>query len=96
MKTFIQIKDSVNYYKVSNNENTEGVAIYTIYDITTKDYPGKYVLRRFMCNADEVCIDIDPIGVNYSLDEVRKLLPKDVTKLGQFMEDDPVILETYL
>lgn len=71
---------------------SDTIIMYVVYDTTTKDFPGFYVLRRF-CGMTP---DKEAIAVSGALAEVRKFIPGGMTMLTRHPTDDPVILETWL
>lgn len=66
----------------------------TVYQNTTKDYPGKFVARLF---------DIRPGEVRYTryimlaenLQQIHEDIPKHMTRFAPQSTDDPVVLETW-
>lgn len=67
------------------------IIMYAVYK-NPSDYPGKFVVRKFTGEIP----DINPSIVANSLDEARKVIPKDKTKIPLSITDDPVIIETWL
>ena len=68
--------------------------LYTIYEHPT-DYPDGYVVRRWLVEAGA---PPTPLGAHRAptLDAVRALLPPGLARLPRELEDDPVIVETWL
>ena len=66
--------------------------MYVVYDKTTIDYPGKYVIRRFVDGAP----DMEPLIVGDTLEGVLSALPPGLSKLARSPYDEPVILEVWL
>ncbi len=66
------------------------LAIWTIYE-HPKDYPNKFIARKFI--RDKPTSDIK---VGETLVEVRGLLPIGLTRMDRNIEDDPVIVETWI
>lgn len=66
------------------------VPIIAIYN-SPSDYPGKYIARLW--NIDK---PTKFIAVKDSLEEIRKIIPSYMTRLGACSMDDPVIVETWL
>jgi hypothetical protein len=95
-------KDGIAHFVVDYRKHPEprpkgykATYFYVVYNTTTKDHPGRYVLRRQVARAMRVDIDDQPLAVDPSLEEVKKLIPKEATLLGRSHRDDPVILETW-
>jgi hypothetical protein len=69
--------------------------IITIYNNTTKDYPGKFVARLYDIKPGEVC-RTRYILLSDRLDKLRKKIPFGMTRFSPQAEDDPVVLETWI
>jgi hypothetical protein len=67
------------------------VALITVYDCTTKDYPNKYIARLFDINKPTKFIMMSD-----SLEDLRSLIPEYMHRMNRRLEDDPVILEIFL
>ena len=67
------------------------VPIIVIYD-KPKDYPSNFVARLWDINNKPTSY----VVVADSLEEIRKLLPNNLTRIPRSEADDPVIIETYL
>lgn len=60
------------------------------------DYPGKYVLRRWVTGKHYPIPDEKPIIVHEDLAEVRKHVPDGFVKIPRAPDDDRCILETWI
>jgi hypothetical protein len=67
------------------------VALITVYDKTTSDYPNKYIARLFDVNKPTKFI-----LVKDSLEDLKSLIPDYMHGMNRRSNDDPVILEIYL
>lgn len=75
-----------------------GLPMYTIYE-SPLDFPGKFVVRRHLVDADGSRPDAEPLCVADSLDSARALLLANVPGLaclGRHVEDEPQIVETWV
>lgn len=70
---------------------TEHFITYAVYQ-NPSDYPGKFVVRRWLGEAPEE----HPICVVDSLAEARKNIPSYLVMLLPAKNDDPVIIETWI
>jgi hypothetical protein len=70
------------------------LAMYTIYR-NPRDYPGRFVVRRSLVGT-EICKDAEPLIVCDSLEEARDAIPGELVCITRSIEDDPVIVETWL
>ena len=71
--------------------------IYVITGPNTKDFPGRFTVRRQQVGRDmTVYIDKEPIGHGLTLEEARKLIPEGLSRLNRDPNDDPVIVESWL
>ena len=66
--------------------------IYVVYDTTTTDHPGKYVIRRFHGDRPER----DPWTVTADYRQAIKTIPAGLVRIPRYQNDDPVILETWI
>ena len=64
--------------------------IWVIYDHPI-DFPNEFVARKFILDKPTKDMIVMP-----SLDEVRKMLPPDLTRLDRCLEDDPRMIEVWL
>jgi hypothetical protein len=73
-----------------------GLAMWTVYE-NPKDYPGKFVARRFDVDADGPKPSASVIIMD-DLDDLRDILAHQMhlVCLTRNEEDDPVIVETWL
>ena len=69
---------------------TEKVELWTIYK-HPKDYPNKFVARKFVLDKPT-----EEILIGDTLEEVRKLLPKGLTRFERNPSDVLSIVETWL
>lgn len=78
-----------------NLSSISKMPIITVYENTTRDYPGKFVARLF---------DIRPGEVRYTryimladqLQQIHEGIPKFMTRIEPQSTDDPVVLESWL
>ena len=68
----------------------EKVTLWTIYR-HPKDYPDKYVARKFILDKPT-----SEILIGDTLEELRALLPFGLTRLERDLGDDPLIVETWI
>ena len=76
--------------------------LWTVYDTTTKDFPGQYVAREF--DIDSIPAATDNHFTSEDLETVREWVFKEASKVGvgepfklvKARTDDPVILETWM
>lgn len=69
----------------------DSITVYAVYK-NPSDYPGKFVVRKFIGETP----DVNPSIVADSLIEARKVIPRDKVRLTPSITDDPVIIETWL
>lgn len=69
----------------------KGLPVYAIYK-NPADYPGKFVLRRYVNEVP----DEEPMCVSENFAEVRSNLPEGVTNIPLFPGDDPCLYETWI
>lgn len=67
------------------------LSIWTIYD-NPKDYPGKFVARRFELDRPTGTV----LVANTLIELRRQMMEWGLTRLPRAEEDDPVIVETWL
>jgi hypothetical protein len=68
--------------------------LWTVY-FNPRDYPGKYVARRFVVGAKGARATND-VFVEDSLIEIHALLPYGLLQCGRHETDDPCIIEVWL
>jgi hypothetical protein len=78
-------------------KNKQKMIQYVIYKPTTKDHPGKWVVRRWYIfpgvpkpTAEVECDLVD------TLEEAREKIPFGTVKIDRYPEDDPVIQEIWM
>jgi hypothetical protein len=70
--------------------------IYTVY-YNPADYPGKYVMRRFVITAKGECVaDEKPICVVSALGRIHDWLPEGLVYIPRAESDDDVIIGSFL
>lgn len=69
--------------------------LYVIYE-NPLDYPGQYVLRRWVARGAEYRPEPDPLEVHPLLSRVRSGLPQGVVSLGRNRYDDLAIREVWV
>lgn len=61
-----------------------------------KDFPGKFVMRRWVCASPEPVADDKPVAVEDTLDACRAHKPPSANVWSpRCAADDPVIVETW-
>jgi hypothetical protein len=75
----------------------EHLLVVTIYE-NPRDYPGKFVARRFWIGVDRSGPrpEPEPLAVADSLDEIRAAIPQDMVCLGREPYDEPQIVESWV
>lgn len=71
------------------------LSTWTVYRFP-KDYPGKYVVRRWLCPAGKDPVPTDEVHTEDTLDAARAHIPFDRCRLCRSPSDDPNILETWI
>lgn len=71
------------------------LCLYTVYKYP-KDYPDKFVVRRWEINGKPQPENKEIVAVGEDLQEVRSKLPHGLCRIERQPEDDPVIVETWL
>lgn len=61
-----------------------------------RDYPKKYVTRRWSLSARGLIPDRDPLAVVESLESARAVVPGGATRVVRQVPDDSAIVETWL
>ena len=69
---------------------TEKLELWTIYKYP-RDYPDKFVARKFVLDKPT-----SEILIGNTLEEIRTLLPKGLTRMERDENDKPVIVETWI
>lgn len=72
----------------------DGLVMYTIYDHPA-DFPNNYIVRSWMVKAAKVESG-EVIAMCDTLAEARACLPQGSTRLPRDVNDDPVIVESWL
>jgi len=68
---------------------------YVIYENPT-DYPGKYVVRRWLIGRGTVTPDAEPLAVLDALSDARMFVPDGLYMMPRELEDDPAVLEVWI
>jgi len=72
------------------------LAIWTVYD-NPKDFPGKFVARRWTVGKDLYTPVPDRIPiVRDTLSEIRLAIPQGLQKIPTSPVDDPTIVESWI
>ena len=71
------------------------LGLYTIY-YDTRDYPGCFSVRRFIIANGRATPDRNILGTASTLPYARELIPQGLYNLGRQLDDDPVIVETWI
>lgn len=61
-----------------------------------RDYPEKFVLRRWDITRGHVLIATDEVALADTLELIREAVPPGLYCLKRFAEDDPRIVEVWL
>lgn len=96
IRAFTVPKEALDYLS-SDFDGKVRPIIYTIYD-HPKDYPDKYVLRRWLCDKLPPVFDERFIFLSDSLDTIREFLAFDLhlINLHRGENDDPAIIESWM
>lgn len=86
-----------------SNRSTEHfgmeLEMFVIYE-NPKDYPGKFVVRRWTVGQGGPIADPEPLAIENTVHEARGFLPRDAThplyRLEPQPNDDPVIREVWI
>jgi hypothetical protein len=70
------------------------IILHTIYK-HPKDYPTKFVVRKFIAKAGKIIPDNNAQTAD-TLEEIRKLVPLGLQRVPRNKTDDPVIVETWV
>lgn len=68
--------------------------IWVVYE-NPSDYPGKYVLRRQTAEKGSISKDSECV-VKDSYEELIEHIPQGKTRINRDLQDDPVIMETWI
>lgn len=86
--------DNCRYFEKLHYKLRNRLPMWTVYDQTTREYPGKFVARMWVslpkCKATRFTICHD------TLEELRAILPRGLTCIGRKPEDFPEIVEVWL
>jgi hypothetical protein len=77
-----------------SEDTDEFLRMWTLYD-HPKDQPDNYVARLWLVGDGRI-IPTNDMFVADTLEELRLLLPPELSCLPRTPEDDPVIVETWL
>ena len=73
----------------------EGLHMFTIYE-NPRDYPGRFVVRESVVNADSsIVVSDNPVAIVHSLEDARAAVPPGLVMLTCSPEDDPVVVEVW-
>jgi len=70
--------------------------LYTIYNPSTTDHPGKWVLRRWSISTEKGIQAEAGCSVHDSLEAARRMVPSGLTCVTRMDHDDPCIEETWI
>lgn len=76
----------------------EYLPVWTVYDHPS-DYPGHFVARRRLVGGDSVAQEEAEgvfLLVAETLERLRELIPPGLARLDRSLDDDPVIVESWL
>jgi hypothetical protein len=71
------------------------LAVYTVYFNPT-DFPGRYVVRRFLVHPNDPRPDPSPMHVGDTLDSARDAIPPGLIRFSAGDEDDMSIIESWM
>jgi hypothetical protein len=69
--------------------------VYTVY-FNPADFPGKYVVRRFLVHPNDPRPDPSPMHVGNTLDDARDAIPPGLYCFSAAQEDDSSIIESWM
>lgn len=69
--------------------------VFTVYD-SPRDYPGRFVVRRFVITGEWTTPDADPLVVADTLEIARQAIPYGLVQVPRMYGDDPPIVESWL
>lgn len=69
--------------------------MYVIYD-HPKDFPEEFVCRRHCLENGRATIEPELFARGRTIEYVRAQIPNGEYRIGRSLEDDPVIVETWL
>ena len=76
---------------MATTSHDDALSMWTVYR-SPRDYPGKYVARRFELDRPTMDVIVDD-----ALDNVRALMERrGLYRLDRYPDDDPVIVEVWL
>lgn len=73
---------------------SEALFQYVIY-FNPKDYPDRYVVRKWRITAGKLEAAIWPDTVTETLESARDAVPEGLVNIGRQLGDDPVIVEVW-
>lgn len=68
---------------------------WVIYD-HPRDFPDKYVMRRWEIRQPAEIVATDDMALANTLEEIRLSVPQGLYRLERFRDDDPSIVEVWL
>lgn len=71
------------------------VEVFTIYD-SPSDYPGRFVVRRFVVTGEQITPDAGPTVVADTLETARAAIPYGLIQMPRMEGDDAPIVESWL
>lgn len=83
------------------SDKPDALIIFTVY-FNPKDYPGKYVVRRFVISGPVPIPCPEPIAITDTLDSARAAVPRYEIGQGVLIpwdrspDDDPTIIESWM
>lgn len=69
--------------------------LWTIYE-NPADYPGRFVVRRWVVRPDGRCVPDQSCTDHDSIDAAREKVPSGLHCLGKLPDDDRAIAETWV
>lgn len=68
--------------------------LYTIYK-NPSDFPGDFVVKKWAdCNLQNQ--DLNFVKIAKTIEDARNFLPPGLVNLGRYVDDDPVIYESWI
>lgn len=74
---------------------TRGVLSQWVIYNSPRDYPGKFVVRRWEIRPG-IPIPTSDVGTADTLEEIRRMIPSGLYRLPRFDEDEPQIVEVWI
>ena len=86
--------ENPRYFERLHWKLRERLPMWTVHDQTTREYPGKFVVRMWVTLPAEKATRFTI--AHDTLDELRAMLPRGLTCIGRHTNDLPEIVEAWL